>query len=606
MCGIVGYIGNQPAAPILIEGLTQLEYRGYDSAGIGVLTSSDPKAVRAVGRVRDLQAALPKRLVGTVGIGHTRWATHGPATQENAHPHTSEDGKVLVVHNGILDNSSMLRERLTDAGVELASDTDTEVLAHLVARSAADTLEAKVIDAIGQVTGTYAVSVVHADFPDQIVVARNGSPLVLGIGDKEMFIGSDVAALVRHTSQVVFLEDGEFASVTASGYRTFTADAADVTKSPETIAMTAEELELGGYNHFMHKEMFEQPETLERMLSGRIDDQFATARLDGLHLDPRDLRAFKRVKILGCGSAYYVGQMGASMIEELARIPADAEAASEFRYRNPIIDLDTLYVVVSQSGETVDTLFAVREIKRKGGRVVGLVNVVGSSIAREVEGGMYLHAGPEVAVASTKALIHMGVGFALLAVYLGRVRDMSFNDGKRILDGLRKVPTQVSEILKDEEHISSVACELAQAPSSFFIGRVRGFPVAREGAQKLKEISYRHAEAYQTSELKHGPLALIEPARPTVAIIPDDDLLDRNIGAAHEIQARRGPVIAVTHEGTDLADLNVTRIDIPKNEDEIDPLLLTIPLQLLAYHAALELGLDVDKPRNLAKSVTVE
>ena len=438
------------------------------------------------------------------------------------------------------------------------------------------------------------------------MVARNGSPLVIGIAEREMFIASDVAALVRHTSSVVHLEDGEIATVTASGFRTVTHDRQQTEKTPITVDLTVEELELGSHPHFMHKEIHEQPSSVERMIRGRLDERFSTARLDGLRLDPRELRGFKRVKILGCGSAYYVGQMGACMIEDLARVPADAEAASEFRYRNPIIEPDTLYVAVSQSGETADTLFAVHEIKRKGGRVVGLVNVVGSSIARETDGGIYLHAGPEVAVASTKALTHMGIGFALLALALGRVRDLSQSEGARIVAGLKALGGQIGEILADEEAIAQAGKELAEAPSLFFIGRVRGFPVAREGAQKFKEITYRHAEAYQSSELKHGPLALISPELPTVAVIPDDDLIERNLGAVHEVLARDGRLTVISHPGVDLESIPGTVLTVPKNERELDPILLTIPTQLLAYHAAVALGLDVDRPRNLAKSVTVE
>lgn len=606
MCGIVAYVGGRAAAGVLVEGLSRLEYRGYDSAGIGVLSSGAPRVVRSVGRVRDLTEALPKRLAGTVGVGHTRWATHGGVTEANAHPHRSEDGRILLVHNGIVDNAGALRERLVAAGVTFASETDTEVLVHLVARSAGETLEDKVLDAVSQAVGTWAVAVVSADHPDRVVVARNGSPLVIGIGDREMFVASDVAALVRYTSQVVHLEDGELASVTADGFRTFTASAANVAKTAESVELSAEELELGGHEHFMHKEMHEQPQTLLRMLTGRLDDRFATARLDGLGLDPRELRTFRRVKILGCGSAYYVGQLGASMIEDLARVPADAEPASEFRYRNPIVEPDTLYVAVSQSGETADTLFAVREVQRKGGRVIGLVNVVGSSIARACDGGIYLHAGPESAVASTKALTHMGVGFALLALLLGRVHDLSFADGTRIVRGLRALPDQVAAVLDDEKAIAAVGQQVATAPSLFFLGRVRGYPVAREGAQKFKEITYRHAEAYPASELKHGPLALICPELPTVAVLPDDELLERNLGALHEVAARGGPLVVVTHPGVDLGTLQAARIDVPKNEPELDPVLLTVPLQLLAYHAALALGLDIDRPRNLAKSVTVE
>jgi glutamine---fructose-6-phosphate transaminase (isomerizing) len=605
MCGIVGYIGAQNAAPLLIEGLTRLEYRGYDSAGVAVLGTTT-KVVRSVGRVRDLEAALPKRLAGKVGIGHTRWATHGGATVENAHPHTSEDGRVSVVHNGIIDNAGALRDQLTAAGVVLTSETDTEVVAHLVARSDAETLEGAVLDALARISGTYALAVVDQGHPDRIVVARNGSPLILGVGEHEMFVASDVAALVRHTTSVVHLDDGELASVTAGGFRTFTRDSDDTGRTPTTLDVTAEELELSGHAHHMYKEILEQPASVERALRGRLDDRFGTARLDGLNLSARELRAFRRVKVLGCGSAYYVGQLGAGLLEELARIPADAEAASEFRYRNPIIEPDTLYVVVSQSGETADTAFAVREIKRKGGQVVGIVNVVGSTIARECDGGIYLHAGPEIAVASTKALTNMGIAFAMLALLMGRVRDLSISDGQRIIAGLRRLPDQIQAVLDDEAHIALLAEELAAAQSIFFIGRVRGFPVAREGAQKLKEISYRHAEAYQTSELKHGPLALVSPELPTVAIIPDDELTARNLAAAQQVLARSGPLTVVTHPGVNVSDLAASCIVVPKNEVELDPILLTIPLQLLAYRAALHLGLDIDKPRNLAKSVTVE
>jgi glucosamine--fructose-6-phosphate aminotransferase (isomerizing) len=606
MCGIVGYVGNQNAAPILLEGLSRLEYRGYDSAGIAILGSRGPQVYRKVGRVRDLEASLPKRLAGRIGIGHTRWATHGPATEDNAHPQTSEDGRISVVHNGIIDNAASLRERLDAKGVKFTSETDTEVLAHLIARSEAKTLEGAVLDVLSRITGTYAIAVLDEQHPDRLVVARKGSPLILGVGDREMFVASDLSALVRHTTSVVHLDDGELATVSASGFRTFSQEQENTEKIPTTVDLDLEDLGLGGYRHYMRKEILEQPSTIERMLRGRLDERFGTARLDGLNLGPRELRWFRRVKILGCGSAFYVGQMGAAMIEELARVPADAEPASEFRYRNPIVEPDTLYVAVSQSGETADTAFAVQEVKRKGGQIVGLVNVVGSTIARECDGGVYLHAGPEVAVASTKALTHMGIGFALLALALARVRDLSIADGQRIIAGLRKVPAQIQDILEDEEHIAQVARGLADAESLFFIGRVRGFPVAREGAQKFKEISYRHAEAYQTSELKHGPLALICETLPTVAIVPDDELTDRNVAAMQQIVARKGPLVAVTHPGVDIGELDIPRIVVPKNERELDPILLTVPLQLMAYHAALALGHDIDKPRNLAKSVTVE
>jgi glucosamine--fructose-6-phosphate aminotransferase (isomerizing) len=606
MCGIVAYVGKQEAAPLLLDGLTQLEYRGYDSAGIAVLKEGKAKLVRTGGRVRDLRAALPKRFAGSIGIGHTRWATHGPATEANAHPHRSSDGRISVVHNGIIDNAAALRAELIAAGVVLTSDTDTEVLAHLVARSSAETLEDAVLEAVARVEGTYGLAVLDEQHPDRIVLARSGSPLIIGVGNRETHVASDLSAIVRHTTSVVHLEDGEFATVTATGFTTFTRDRVNTSRTPTQVDDESAGFDLAGHQHYMRKEFLEQPATAHSVLRGRLEDRFGTARLDGLNLDARANRAIRRVKVIGCGSAYYVGQLGAQLIEELARVPADAEPASEFRYRNPIIDSTTLYVAVSQSGETADTLFAVEEIKRKGGQVVGLVNVVGSSIARACDGGIYLHAGPEIAVASTKALTNMALGFALLALNLGRVRDLSISEGRRLIEGLRAIPEQIEQILGTEDHIAELAKQLAGASSLFFIGRVRGFPVAREGAQKFKEVSYCHAEAYQSSELKHGPLALISEALPTIAVVPQDELVQRNVGALHEIAARKGPLFVVTHPGVDLGELEISRIDVPKNELELDPILLTIPLQLLAYHAALTLGHDIDKPRNLAKSVTVE
>lgn len=606
MCGIVGYVGRQDAAPLLLDGLGRLEYRGYDSAGIAVLHSGRARVVRTAGRVSDLRAAVPSRFPGETGIGHTRWATHGPALEANAHPHRSENGQVCVVHNGIIDNSGALRAELTERGVTLTSDTDTEVIAHLVALSDATDLEGAVLDALSKVEGTYGIAVMDERYPDRIVLARNGSPLIIGLGDHETHVASDLAAIVRHTTSVVHLEDGEFATVTRDGFHTFTRDRVNTSRPPETVTAATGDYELAGHEHHMRKEFLEQPESAARVLRGRLDERFGTTRLDGLNLDPRANRAIRRVKIIGCGSAYYVGQLGALTIEELARIPADAEAASEFRYRNPIIEPDTLYVAVSQSGETADTLFAVEEIKRKGGQVVGLVNVVGSSIARACDGGIYLHAGPEVSVASTKALTNMALTFSLLAINLGRVRDLSVNEGKRLVGGLMAMPEAIGEVLEKEDEIAAVASKLASAQSVLFIGRVRGYPVAREGAQKFKEISYCHAEAYQSSELKHGPLALISPEMPTVAVVPDDELVVRNVGALHEIAARNGPLVVVTQPGVDLGDVEAVRLDVPRIERELDPILLTIPLQILAYHAALSLGHDIDKPRNLAKSVTVE
>ncbi|MFI1866706.1 glutamine--fructose-6-phosphate transaminase (isomerizing) [Streptomyces jumonjinensis] len=605
MCGIVGYIGRRDVAPLLLEGLQRLEYRGYDSAGLVITSpkSAGLRMVKAKGRVRDLEARVPRRFAGTTGIAHTRWATHGAPSDENAHPHLSQDGRVALVHNGIIDNAAELRTRLEAEGVVFASETDTEVLTHLIARSGAESLEEKVGQALKSVEGTYGIAVMHADFNDRIVVARNGSPVVLGIGEKEMFVASDVAALIAHTRQIVTLDDGEMATLKADDFRTYTTEGSTTTATPTTVEWEAESYDMGGHDTYMHKEISEQAEAVDRVLRGRIDDRFSTVHLGGLNLDAREARGIRRVKILGCGTSYHAGLIGAGLIESLARIPADAEPASEFRYRNPVVDPDTLYVAVSQSGETYDVLAAVQELKRKGARVLGVVNVVGSAIAREADGGMYVHAGPEVCVVSTKCFTNTVVAFALLALHMGRIRDLSVSEGKRIIEGLRRLPEQITEILQAEDDIRKLAEEYAGAQSMMFIGRVRGYPVALEASLKLKEISYIHAEAYPASELKHGPLALIEPALPTVAIVPDDDLLEKNRAALEEIKARSGRILAVAHREQEKADHTIV---VPKNENELDPILMGIPLQLFAYHTALAMGRDIDKPRNLAKSVTVE
>jgi glucosamine--fructose-6-phosphate aminotransferase (isomerizing) len=608
MCGIVGYIGAQDAAPILLEGLGRLEYRGYDSAGVAVVGRSGLKIRKTPGRVADLAAEIPARFKGAPGIGHTRWATHGEPTAENAHPHTDAAERIAVVHNGIIENAEELRAKLAADGVEFRSQTDTEVVPHLIAAAfaaGAPDLEQAVCQALRRVVGAYGIAVLDADHPDRIVVARNGSPVLLGVGEREMFVASDVAALVGYTRQVVYLDDGELASITAGGYRTFTLDDRSTAKSPATIDWDVVGAEIGDHAHFLQKEIAEQPTAIERALRGRLDERFSTAHLGGLNLSVREAREFRRVKILGCGSACYAGELGAQLIEDLARMPATAESASEFRYRNPVVEPDTLYVAVSQSGETVDTLAAVQELQRKGGRVIGIVNVVGSTIARQCDGGIYLHAGPEMSVAATKSFTSSLTAFALLALHLGRMRDLSPSSGKRIVDGLKALPDKIAQILELDDEIAAVARTLARHPSMLFIGRRRGWPVAREGAQKLKEISYIHAEAYASAELKHGPLALVSPDMPTVAVVPDDDLFEKNTSTLAEIRARRGPVIAVAHRElpTELADRTIV---VPHSEPELDPILLSVPLQQLAYHAAVALERDVDKPRNLAKSVTVE
>ncbi len=610
MCGIVGYIGRRDAIPVLLEGLRSLEYRGYDSAGLAVIHRNRLQITKTAGRVQDLRERVSDRTRATIGIGHTRWATHGEPSEVNAHPHTDAQGRIAVVHNGIIENAEQLRDALANQGVKLVSDTDTEALAHMIAAEATDgtSLEDAVRRTLRRVEGTYGLVVLDIRRPGELVVARNGSPIVLGIGESEMFVASDVAALVRYTKQVVYLDDAEVATVHAADYVTVALDERDrrgTSKVPTTVEAEAGDYELGAFEDYMRKEIHEQPEALRRALRGRLDDRFSTARLGGIDLDARQLRSIRQVKFLGCGSAYYAGQMGAVLTEELARIPSDAEPASEFRYRNPVVDPDTLYVAVSQSGETLDTLMAVQELRRKGGQVIGTVNVVGSAIGRECGHGVFLHAGPEIAVASTKALTNMAATFAMLALLLGRVRDLSAASGQRIVAGLRALPGQIEQILAGEEQIAGIARRFAAAEHMFFIGRVRGWPVAREGAQKLKEVSYVHAEAYQAAELKHGPLALINQAMPSVVIVPADDLLAKNISTIEQIKARGGPVIAVT--SADLpAGLADAVIRVPRGEPELEPLLLNVPLQMLAYHVAAKLGRDIDKPRNLAKSVTVE
>ena len=613
MCGIVGSIGPRDCVPTLMEGLARVEYRGYDSAGVAVVTNAgELRVCKKEGKLRALEAALPKRFSGKVGIGHTRWATHGAPNDVNAHPHVS--GTVALVHNGIVENAVELRAALEADGVVFTSETDTEVLAHLIARRrvTGEDLEDAVRLTLAGIEGTYGLAVIDASQPDRIVIARNGSPVIIGIGDKEMLVGSDVAAMVHHTTQVVHLDDGEMAVLRADGYKTFQLDATPTRKRAYDMNWSIEQLDRGGHEHFMRKEILEQPAVVERGLKGRLDERFSTVKLGGVSLTARDVREIRRVKFLGCGSAYYAGIAGAQMIESLARIPADAEPASEFRYRNPLIESDVLYVAISQSGETIDTLAAVQEVKRKGGRVLAVVNVVGSTIAREAD-GIYLHAGPEVSVASTKVFTSMLVSFALLGIHLGRVRDLAPLEGARLLKGLQRIPADIETVLKQESAIATIAQKYAHVPSMFFIGRGNGYPVALEGAQKLKEISYIHAEAYPASELKHGPLALVSAEFPVVAIVPDGPMLEKNISSVQQVRARKGPIIGIVqsaglaaHAAAGPDGLFDDLIEVPTNEPELDPIVWTVALQLFAYHAAVVLGRDVDQPRNLAKSVTVE
>ena len=608
MCGIVGYVGARQVLPLLMEGLRRLEYRGYDSAGVAIASVGDGtlRVCKRKGKVRELEAALPKvGIEGTTGVAHTRWATHGEPSDVNSHPHTDATGQIGVVHNGIIENAAELKARLAADGVVFHSQTDTEVLAHLIARRPETRLVDAVRAALRQVKGAYGLVVIDAARPEAIVAARNGGPVVIGVGEGEMFVASDAVALLGHARTVAHLDDGELAEIRADGFTVLTLEGTETQKATQVLDGEASELDRGDYAHFMRKEIAEQPEALRRTLLGRLDHRFSTAHLGGIELAAREMLDIRRVKILGCGSAYYSGVLGAHLIETLARIPAHAEPASEFRYRNPVIEPDTLYVAVSQSGETFDTLAAIQEVKRKGGRVLGVINSVGSTIARECARGVYLHAGPEVAVVSTKTWTCAAAAFALLALQLGRVRDLSAAKGARLLAGLAALPDQIDEIVAREAELAPLAARLARAEHAYFIGRAAGFAVALEGALKLKEISYLHAEAYPASELKHGPLALITPQTPVVAVLPDDDLLPKNLSTIAEVRTRGGSVLAITHPGVQAPGVEAS-FAVPRSEPELDAILLNVPLQLLAYQVAQGLGREIDQPRNLAKSVTVE
>jgi len=592
--------------PILMDGMRRLEYRGYDSAGLAVIHRKKLRSWKAAGKLSVLEQLLPDSIAGHCGIGHTRWATHGAPTDLNAHPHCDANKRIAVVHNGILENADALRRQLEANGTHLTSETDSEVLAHLLAE-----FDGPLIDAVRtvllRVQGTYGLAAIDRQSPDTIVVARNGSPVILGIADGEMLAASDMSALVRHTRDIVHLDDGEVAELTPQGFNVTTLDANPSKKLATRLSGAFEDYDKGGHAHYLHREIIDQPDVVERSLSGRLDTRFSTAHLGGLNLQARDLLNINRIKILGCGSAYYAGMAGAHMIEELARLPVDAEPAAEFRYRNPVIERETLYIVVSQSGETFDTLAACREIRRKGGFVLGVVNSVGSTIAREVDGGVYMHAGPEVSVASTKAYTSMLTVFSLLALMLGRLRDVSPQRGSALVEALEALPDNIAAALELEAHIRSISTTLASAQSAFYLGRTVAYPVALEGAQKLKEISYIHAEAYPASELKHGPLALITKHTPCIVVLPDNELINKSLSSLEEIKARGAPVIALTDsDHPRIAELADHMIYTPKVEPLLQPIVLGIPLQLLAYHTAMQLKRDIDQPRNLAKSVTVE
>jgi glucosamine--fructose-6-phosphate aminotransferase (isomerizing) len=617
MCGIVGYVGRHEAAPVLLDGLRRLEYRGYDSAGIAVREGNGSLLRRrTVGRIQNLASLVEKEPApGSLGISHTRWATHGGVTVENAHPHFDRTGCVALVHNGVLENYRELRAELEGEGVVFSSQTDTEVLAALIGRELENIAEtptpaqfqAAVEKSLRRVTGTYGIAVIHRDLPDYLIGARRGSPLVLGIGRDEHFLASDVAAMVSHTREVVYLKDYEIAVLHPEEFSIHSLTGAGCSYEINTVEFGAEEVSKGDYPHYMLKEIFEQPRSLRDTMRGRLSREEATTKLGGLNMTNAELRAVERVVLCGCGTAHHAAMVGEYLIESLALLPTECEFASELRYRNLPMTKDSLVFVISQSGETADTLAALRECQRKGLRTLGICNNVGSTIARESDGGVYMHAGPEIGVAATKSFTSQVLVLLLLAVLMGRIRHLSSVQGRQILAEMEALPEKIERILTANDRIAEIARRYVHCQHFLFMGRQGNYPVALEGALKLKEISYLPAAGHPSAELKHGVIALINPTTPTVVIAPDDAVFEKNLGNIEEIKARQGPVIAIGTEGNQtLPQLVDDFIGIPAAPDYLTPILASIPLQLFAYHLAVALGCDVDKPRNLAKSVTVE
>jgi glutamine---fructose-6-phosphate transaminase (isomerizing) len=609
MCGIVGYIGPRQAAGLLLEGLRRLEYRGYDSAGIAVVNGRGLKIMKAAGKLSVLESELLEHMPqGTIGIGHTRWATHGAPTTTNAHPHTDQSGRIAVIHNGIIENSASIRKALEQRGHTFKSDTDTEVLAHLVGEFYQGNLEEAVANALRDVEGAYGLAFISSEEPGVIVAARNGSPLLVGVGENEFFVASDASPLLEHTRAVVYLDDGEMVVLNRDGYRVRNLETARISKPVNQIDWDLATVERGGYAHFMLKEICEQAESLCNTLRGHLLEEEGTARVSGLNLTDDELKQFERVIITACGTSWHSGIIGEYMLEEMARLPVEVEYASEFRYRNPVVDPKTLVIGISQSGETADTLAAIREAKRRGGRTVGLVNVVGSTIAREVDGGIYLHAGPEIGVASTKAFTSQVAALALITLRIARLRNLSILQGREFIKALQRLPGQVSQILERSHEIEALADRfLGTSKNALYLGRGVNFPVALEGALKLKEISYIHAEGYPAAEMKHGPIALIDENMPVVFIAPRDAVHSKIVSNIEEVKARGGKVIALINDGdAEIQRLADATFTIPVTLDLLTPILTSIPLQLLSYYVAVRRGCNVDQPRNLAKSVTVE
>lgn len=608
MCGIFAYTGKvgKDAGEVLLDGLLSLEYRGYDSAGVFTPESG---SVKAKGAVAELRKKVPKSFSGKSGIAHLRWATHGEPTEVNAHPHSDGSGEIWVVHNGIIENFKELKEKLEKAGHTFKSTTDTEVLAHLVEEhlKTEKNFEKAALAALNDVRGTYGIALQYKGEPDKIIAARMGSPIVLGLGDGEHFIASDPSPILPHTKKVVFLEDGEVAVITPEQHRIFKLDASKVKREPTEIDWDAEQAQKGGYEHFMLKEIMEGPEVVENTVRGRLIPEKGLAKLGGLESVAKQLDRIDRIIIVACGTASYAGLAGEYMLEAEAGIPVEVEIGSEFRYKKPVINDRTAVLAITQSGETLDTLEAVREGKRRGALTLGIVNTVGSTIARETDAGVYNHAGPEISVASTKAFLSQLTVLALLAMFLGRRRGMSEEKGREIAQALKELPGKIRNVLAQRETIERLAKKYVSSRDFLFIGRKYNFPVAFEGAIKLKELSYIHAEGCGAGEMKHGPIAMIDENFPTMALAPKDSMYEKMISNIHEIKARKGPVIAVATEGdTEIAKLVDDVIYVPQTLEMLSPILNVVPLQLFAYYVAKEKGLNVDRPRNLAKSVTVE
>ena len=609
MCGIVAYIGQKDALPILVGGLKKLEYRGYDSSGVALVDKGSITTVRASGKISALEGKLKDTPVrGNIGIAHTRWATHGAPTEQNAHPHTSFDGKISIVHNGIIENYASLKAKLIEKGVCFKSETDTEVVAHLIARNYNGDLKEAVLKALSLIEGTFGLAVICSDDPDTLIGARRGSPLILGIGSEgDFFLASDVSAIINHTQKVVYLDDNDVVQIKRDGYSIVNLNSHEVSRDVQDVDFDAESIAKGGFAHFMLKEIFEQPEVLKNTMRGRLLIAEGNAKLAGLDTNIKELRNINRIIITACGTSYYAGMVGEYMIEDLAGVPVEVEYASEFRYRNPIIKPGTLVLAISQSGETADTLAALKEAQQKGATALAICNGVGSTIARTSDGGVYLHAGPEIGVASTKAFTSQVAVLAMIALLLGRQRRLSFEAGADIARAMTELPALVEKTLQLSDSIAEIAKQYVKANNFLYLGRHFNYPVAMEGALKLKEISYIHAEGYPAAEMKHGPIALIDENMPVVVVAPKDALFDKVISNVREIKARGGRVIAVTTEDCKPLDEFADHlIRVPKTLPMLMPILTCIPLQLLAYHIAVLRGNDVDQPRNLAKSVTVE